>query len=138
MRPRLLVFALLLTAAIAGCAQAPSSAGSFKGTKKDVADAIEKLQTAATNRKPQDVCSEVLARALVDKLKTSGNACVDEMDKIISDADDFQLDVTAVTISGTTATARVKARRGGRDNAVTTFSLAREDGQWRLTNFGAA
>jgi hypothetical protein len=138
MRPRLLVFALLLAAAIAGCAQAPSSAGSFKGTKKDVADAIEKLQTAATNRKPQDVCSEVLARALVDKLKTSGNACVDEMDKIISDADDFQLDVTAVTISGTTATARVKARRGGRDNAVTTFSLAREDGQWRLTNFGAA
>jgi hypothetical protein len=46
--------------------------------------------------------------------------------------------VTAVTVSGTTATARVKARRGGRDNAVTTFSLAREDGQWRLTNFGAA
>jgi hypothetical protein len=138
MRPRLLVFALLLAAAIAGCGQAPSSAGSFKGTKKDVADAIEKLQTAATNRKPQDVCSEVLARALVDKLKASGNACVDEMDKIISDADDFQLDVTAVTVSGTTATARVKVRRGGRDNAVTTFSLAREDGQWRLTNFGAA
>ena len=137
MRPYLSVFALLLTAAIAGCGQAPSSAGDFKGAKKDVADTIEQLQTAATNHKPEDVCSEVLARALVEKLKTSGNACVDEMEKIISDADDFALDVTAVAITGSTATARVKARRGGNDSAVTTFSLALEDKKWRLTNFGA-
>ena len=137
MRPPLLLFALLLAAALAGCAQTPSSAGDFKGAKKEVADTIEQLQTAAQNRKPADICSEVLARALVDKLKTSGNACVDEMEKIVNDADDFELDVTAVTITGTTATATVKARMGGHDNAVTTFALAREDGQWRLTNFGA-
>ena len=137
MRAPLPLFALLLAAAIAGCAQAPSSAGDFKGAKKEVADTIEQLQTAAQNRKPSDICSEVLARALVDKLKTSGNACVDEMEKIVNDADDFELDVTAVTITGTTATATVKARKGGRDGAVTTFALAREDGQWRLTNFGA-
>ena len=137
MRPPLLLFALLLAAGLAGCAQTPSSAGSFKGAKKEVADTIEQLQTAAQNRKPADICSEVLARALVDKLKTSGNACVDEMEKIVNDADDFELDVTAVTITGATATATVKARKGGRDNAVTTFALAREDGQWRLTSFGA-
>ena len=137
MRAPLPLFALLLAAAIAGCAQAPSSGGNFKGAKKEVADSIEQLQTAATNHKPEDVCSEVLARALVEKLKTSGNACVDEMEKIVSDADDFALDVTAVTITGTTATARVQGRRGGKDNAVTTFSLALEDKKWRLTNFGA-
>ena len=79
----------------------------------------------------------MLARGLVDKLKTSGNDCVDEMEKVIGDADDFELDVTAVTITGATATARVKARRGGKDNAVTTFTLAREDGKWRLTDLGA-
>jgi hypothetical protein len=137
MRPPLPLFALLLAAAIAGCAQTPSSASDFKGAKGGVADTIEQLQTAAQSRKPADICSEVLARALVDKLKTSGNACVDEVEKIVNDADDFELDVTAVTITGTTATATVKARKGGRDNAVTTFALAREDGQWRLTNFGA-
>jgi hypothetical protein len=137
MRQRLLLLALLLAAAIAGCGQAPSSAGNFKGAEKSVADTIEKLQTAAQNRKPEDICSDVLSRALVEKLKTPGHDCVDEMDKITSDADDFQLTVTAVTITGATATARVKARRGGRDNAVTTFALARENGQWRLTNFGA-
>ncbi|MEA2133249.1 MAG: hypothetical protein QOC68_1158 [Solirubrobacteraceae bacterium] len=138
MRPRPLLLALLLAAAIAGCGQAPSSAGKFKGSEKAVADTIEKLQTAAQNRKPADICSDVLSRALVDKLKTAGHDCVDEMDKITSDADNFELAVTDVTITGTTATARVKARKGGRDNAVTTFALAREDGQWRLTSFGSA
>jgi hypothetical protein len=138
MHPRLLLLTLILAAAIAGCGQAPSSAGSFKGNEKAVADTIESLQTAAQNRKPADICSDVLARALVDKLKTAGHDCVDEMDKITSDADDYELDVTAVTITGATATARVKARSGGRKGAVTTFALAREDGQWRLTNFGTA
>jgi PBP1b-binding outer membrane lipoprotein LpoB len=138
MRPSLLLFALLLAAALAGCAQTPSSASDFKGAKKGVADTIEQLQTAAQNRKPQEICSEVLARALVEKLKASGNACIDEMEKIVNDADDFELDVTAVTITGATATATVKARKGGREGAVTTFALAREDGQWRLTNLGAS
>ena len=111
-----------------GCGAAASSASDFKGAKKDVADTIEQLQTAAQGRKPEDICADVLARGLVDKLKTAGNDCVDEMEKVIDDADDFELDVTAVTITGTTATASVKARKGGRDNAVTTFALAREDG----------
>ena len=89
-----------------------SSAGDFKGAEKDVAETIEQLQTSAQNRKPEDICSEVLSSSLVDKLKSSGNDCVDEMEKIIGDADDRELEVTKVTITATNATATVKARRG--------------------------
>ena len=138
MRRSLRPLPLLLAVAIAGCGQAQTSAEDFKGAEKDVADTIEQLQTSAQNRKPEDICSEVLARGLVEKLKSSGNDCVDEMEKIIGDADDFELDVTKVTITGTTASAAVKARRGNRDNAVTTFALEREDKKWRLTDFGSA
>jgi hypothetical protein len=138
MRRSLRPLPLLLAATIAGCGQAPSSAGDFKGAEKAVADTIEQLQTAAQNRKPEDICSEVLARGLVERLKSSGNDCVDEMEKITGDADDFELDVTKVAITGTTASATVKALRGGRDNAVTTFALEREDGKWRLTDFGSS
>ena len=138
MRRSLRTLPLLLAGAFAGCGQAQSSAGDFKGAEKDVADTIEQLQASAQNRKPEDICSEVLARGLVDKLKTSGNDCVDEMEKLTGDADDFELDVTKVTITGATATATVEARRGGRDDAVTTFALAREDKKWRLTDFGGA
>ena len=137
MRRSLRPLPLLLAVAIAGCGQSQSSAGDFKGAEKDVADTIEQLQTSAQNRKPEDICSEVLASALVDRLKSSGTDCVDEMEKIIGDADDFELDVTKVTITGTTASATVKARRGDHDDAVTNFALAREDKKWRLTDFGS-
>jgi hypothetical protein len=138
MRRSLRPLPLLLAVVVAGCGQAQSSAGDFEGAEKDVADTIEQLQTSAQNRKPEDICSEVLARGLVEKLKTSGNDCVDEMEKITGDADDFELDVTKVTITGATATATVEARRGDRGDAVTTFALAREDKKWRLTDLGGA
>jgi hypothetical protein len=136
MRPLLRLLTLLLVAAIAGCGQAQSSADDFEGGEKAVADAVEELQTAAQNRKPEDICAEVLSRGLADRLKSADGDCVDEMEKITSDADDFELEVTDVTITGTTATARVKARRGDNDDALTTFALAREDGEWRLTDLG--
>ena len=60
------------------------------------------------------------------------------MEKLTGDADDYELEVSDVAITGSTATARVKARRGGREGAVTSFSLAREDGKWRLTSLGAS
>ena len=137
MRAVLRLLPLVIAAALAGCGQAASSAGEFKGAEKDVAETVEQLQTAAQNRKPEQICTDVLARDLADRLKTGGTDCVDEMEKLTGDADDYELEVTDVAITGSTATARVKARRGERDDAVTSFSLAREDGKWRLTNFGA-
>jgi hypothetical protein len=131
---RLLLLPLLL---VAGCGQAQTSAAEFEGSEKAVAQTIEDLQAAAQSRKPAEICTEVLSRALADKLESAGNDCVREMEKVTSDADDFELEVTDVTVTGTTATAKVKARKGGRDDAVTTFSLAREDGDWRLTDLGA-
>jgi hypothetical protein len=138
MRRLLRPLPIVLVAAIAGCGQASTSAGKFDGAEKDVADTVEQLQTAAQNRKPEQICSDVLARELADRLKSGGSDCVDEMEKLTGDADDYELDVTDVTITGTTATARVKARRGARKNAVTTLSLAREDGKWRLTSLGGS
>src|SRR3954451_1567090 len=133
---RFLPLPFLLAIAIAGCGQAATSSGKFKGAEKDVADTVEQLQTSAQSRKPKQICSDVLSRQLADKLKSGGSDCVDEMEKLTGDADDFELDVTDVTITGTTATARVKARRGTTKRALTTLALAREDGKWRLTSLG--
>jgi hypothetical protein len=131
---RLVLLPLLL---LAGCGQAQTSANEFEGDEKAVAQTIEDLQAAAQGRKPAEICSDILSRALADKLKSTGNDCVREMEKVTSDADDFELEVTEVSVTGTTATATVKARKGGDDDAETTFSLAREDGDWRLTDLGA-
>ena len=130
----------LVTAALAlaGCGQAQTSANDFKGSEKAVASAIEDLQSAAQNRKPADICSDVLSSDLADELKSAGSDCVREMERITGDADDFELEVTDVTVTGTTATAKVKARRGDRENAETTYTLVREDRDWRLSSLGAS
>ncbi len=129
---------LVLVAALAGCGQAPTSANDFKGADKAVAQTIEDLQSNAQNRKPSATCRDVLSTELADKLKSSGSDCAGEIEKLTGDADDFELKVTDVTVTGNTATAKVKARRGDKKNATTTFSLVREDGDWRLNSLGAA
>ena len=129
---------LILVLLLAGCAQQETSTGDFKGSEKDVAAAIEDLQSNAQARKPGDICSNNLSRELADKLKTAGNDCTSEMEKVTGDADDFQLDVTDVTITGNTATAKVKTRKGDDKNATVTFTLVKEGGDWRLSDLGAS
>jgi hypothetical protein len=129
---------LALVAALAGCGQTPTSANDFKGSEKAVAQTIEDLQSNAQNRKPSAICRDVLSTALADKLKSSGSDCAGEIEKVTGDADDFELKVTDVTVTGNTAIAKVEARRGDDKNASTTFSLVREDGDWRLSDLGAS
>ena len=56
------------------------------------------------------------------------------------DVNDYDMKVTDITINGNTATAKavVESRRGKQKDAKTTFALAREDGKWRLTDFGSS
>jgi len=126
------ILVLLATLALAGCgAQAQqSSAEKFKGEEQAVAQKIEDLQEAGENRKPEDICSEILAPSLVEQLDAAGVKCADEMEKAIDDADDYDLDVQDVTVSGSTATARVKR---GDDGPTVTMEFAKENGQWRAT-----
>ena len=125
--------ALLAAVALAGCgAQAEqSSAEKFQGEDRAVAQKIEDLQDAGEGRKPEDICSEILASSLVRQLEAAGVKCADEMKKAIDDADDFDLDVQKVTVSGSTATADV---RRGDDGPTVTMKFAKENGQWRATS----
>ena len=129
---------IILVLALTGCAQQETSANDFKGEQKAVAEAIEDLQTNAQNRKPGEICSNNLSKGLAEKLKSEGNDCTSEMEKITRDADDFQLDVSKVSISGNTATAQVTTRRGDDKDASVTFSLVKEGGDWRLSDFGSS
>jgi hypothetical protein len=129
--------ALLGLLAVAGCGtQAdPSSAEKFQGEQRAVAQKIEDLQEAGESRKPEDICSEILARSLVQQLEAAGVDCADEMEKAIDDADDYDLNVQDVTISGSTATARV---RRGNDGPTVTMELTRENDQWRATSLSGS
>lgn len=130
MKRRLAILPLLVLAGC-GASTAPSSVERFKGEERAVAQKVEDLQEAGERRKPEDICSQILARSLVAQLEAAGADCAQEMTKAIEDADDFELDVRKVDIEGSTATVTV---RRGDDGPTETMEFQQEGGQWRATS----
>ena len=127
---------IALAALAAGCGASASSAGDFEGEERRVADVVEKLQSAGETGDAAEICSDVLASDLREEMEAAGVNCEQEIDKAIQDADDFELEVEDVTISGDTATARVKGREGD-EETVRTFEFQRERNGWRATSLGS-
>ena len=122
----------LLAAALvlAGCGAAPSSSGDFEGDREEVAEAIEEIQSAAQRREADRLCRDLLSRRLRDAVAAGGTSCDSEVEKATEDADAYELEVQDVTVTGTTASARVKGEAGERD-VTRTFRMVKEDGRWR-------
>jgi hypothetical protein len=132
----LLAVPLVLAALAAGCGASSSSAGAFEGEEKRVADVVEKLQSAGETGDAAEICDEVLASELRDQIQAAGADCEQELDKAIKDADDFELEVEDVTISGNSATAKVRGRDDGEER-VRDFEFVREGRDWRATSLGS-
>jgi hypothetical protein len=127
---------LVLAALAAGCGASTSSAGDFEGEERRVADVVEKLQSAGETGDAAEICDEVLARQLRDEMEAAGANCEQELDKAIEDADDFELEVEDVTISGDSATAKVRGQDQGEER-VRDFEFVREGNGWRATSLGS-
>jgi hypothetical protein len=127
---------LVLAALASGCAGSSSSATKFKGEEKKVADVVEKLQKAGETGDAGVICNDILAKDLRDQIQEAGSTCEQEIDKAIKDADDFELEVEAVTIDGDQATAKVKGRDQGKAR-VRDFEFVREGADWRATSLGS-
>jgi hypothetical protein len=126
--------ALLLLLALAGCSTQGQTSSVDNFTDNDqraVAQKVEDLEDAGKSNKPDDICSNILAKTLVSQLDAAGTDCPTEMKKAIEDANDYDLEVTKVAITGTTATAEVKR---GEDGPTETMKFARENGDWRATS----
>jgi dihydroxyacetone kinase len=135
MKCRLAIVVPLLLLAGCGASTESSSAEKFKGEERAVAQKVEELQRAGERREPETICTDILAKSLVQQLEAAGADCTEEMRKAIEDADDYALDVTDVTISGSTATAKV---RRGDDGPTETMEFTQEGGQWRATSLSGA
>ena len=126
------LLAILPALLLAGCGAAAqqSSLEKFQGDERAVAQKVEELQDAGTQGEPR-ICNDILSRTLVQELEAAGADCTDEMQKAIDDADDYELDVRDVTISGATATATV---RRGDDGPTQKMEFTREGNDWRATS----
>jgi hypothetical protein len=127
---------LMLAALVSGCGASPSSAGDFEGEEKRVAEVVEKLQSAGETGDAAEICNDLLAQQLRDQIQEAGASCEQELDKAIDDADDYELEVEDVTISGNSATAKVRGRDRGEER-VRDFEFVREGRDWRATSLGS-
>ena len=135
MKARLASLVILLALAGCGAQSEPSSVDEFQGAEREVAQKVEDFQDEGRRGNAEDICADIVATSLVDRLEASGADCAQEMQKAIEDADDFELDVLDVSVTGETASARVRQGDGG---PTATMEFTREKGQWRATTIAGS
>jgi hypothetical protein len=131
----LALIALLAAMLLTGCTQAQTTSNDFSGEKKEVADLVGDLADDGQRKKADAICENLLADDLVKQVAAAGSSCASEMKKAIDDADGFDLEVTKVDITGTTAKATVRSQDRGKD-VDRVFEFVKQDGDWRITGFG--
>jgi hypothetical protein len=133
MRPVHASIAVLAVAlALGGCTAAgSSSAGDFTGAESDVAKVVDDLQSAGRSGSPDKVCNDIFTKELADKFAAGNSTCVDEVEKAMRDVSDFNLDVTDITVNGSTATAKVEQ---GKEKRTATFTFERIGNGWRASS----
>jgi hypothetical protein len=133
---RLLVLPVLAALALSACgSSSKTTTVKFAGAQKDVADVVDKLAAAGRRGDAKTICDDILAKQLLAELKTAGGDCQTEMKNAIRDANDYDLQVRSVKVTGDNATAQV---RQGDKGAVATFTFVKEGGAWRASALGGS
>jgi hypothetical protein len=136
--PRLLAAALVAPLlALSACTQAEeSSVGDFQGEQRAVAQAVEDLQEAGTDRDGTKICEQLLAPKLVQSIRSaSGTTCPTAIGDRLDDVDAFGLTVQKVQVNGDEAIATVKSDAGSKDR-IDQFTLIRQGRNWRISSLG--
>jgi hypothetical protein len=136
--PRLALLLAASTLALGACGQtSKNSATGFSGDQKPVAQAVESLQSAGSKRDAAKICNDLLAPALVAKIKAaSSRPCDSVLKDALSDADAFELQVKKVTLAGDTATAVVESSSGNKKR-TDTLQLQKVGAAWKIASLGA-
>jgi copper chaperone CopZ len=132
------VAVLAAVPALAGCAAVGSSdnsSGDFQGEARLVANTVEDLQSAGSKGREGEICTNLLARPLAVRIGARANSCAKAVEAALKDTDAFDLKVESVRVSGTSATARVRADRGDRDEIVV-LGLVKQGAGWRISDLG--
>jgi uncharacterized protein YceK len=138
-RRPLILLALVVAVALAGCTTQRTSTGStvkFTGDQRLVANTVADLQAAASKGNQGEICRNLLAQDLVSRLAQHGGTCERAVHAALKDTDLTDLSVQDVTIQGSQATARVKFANGGKNDRRQSVGLVKQGAAWRIAGFG--
>jgi ketosteroid isomerase-like protein len=121
---RLIVLSAVLLCA---CGGGPSEPERVRAT----VDAFRKATAAKDYDK---LCKQILAPALVEKIKAAGLPCEVALEKGLGSVKDPKVSIGAIAVHGDTATANVLTTAVGQKPARATLRLTKVDGEWRLAS----
>lgn len=124
--------ALCVATGVSACGET-SSTGSYKGESKHVAQTISNLQSDITTANATKVCSRDLSANVIKRLQSTGINCKKAMEGQLREIDTYSLTVESISISGTTATAKVKSTWAGKQK-VHRLSFVKEGGSWKVSS----
>src|SRR4051794_11641582 len=80
--------AALLALLLSACGAAPASQESkfSNGDQQAVAKLVDDLASAGSKGDAAKICNQILARQLVNEIKSAGGDCLNEMKRAITDA----------------------------------------------------
>jgi hypothetical protein len=137
---RIVALLAALPLVLSACGQtSKDSAKDFQGEQQVVAQTVEDLQSASSKGDQDRICTELLAPALVNQIKTaSKGTCEDAVNDALGDADTFDLQVKKVAIDGDKATATVTSDAGGSKDRTDTLQLVKVNNIWKIATLGSA
>lgn len=106
-----------------------NDAAQFTGPKRAVATVVDRFERAVDENKGDEVCADLLTAEFVAKVaRGAGTSCAQAVvDSVAKGAFQAEIKITAIQISGSTATVRVK--EGGDPER---WTLRRVAGAWRI------
>jgi len=129
---RLLALICLVSCALAVSACATTTSTSkFKGAEHEVAQTVANLQSDVTAGDQKKICANDLTSAVVGRLG-GRKKCEAALKTQVAQIDSTEAVVESVQVSGTTATAKVKATYSGKKK-LGTLSLEKESSKWKIS-----
>ena len=108
------------------------------GNEQQVRDTLQRFQKATASQDYRALCTKLLARAVIDRLRSVGLPCEVALRTGLGSVRQPKLKVTRVKIRGSTALAEVRSAAAGQTASTDTVRLVKEDGDWRLTALSGA
>lgn len=128
MRPGHVIALLCSAYAIAGCGASAS---------QQVQAKVQQFARATANQDYRALCDDVLAPELVDHLTAAGLSCVQAMRIFVSSVQNPTINISKVSVHGSTASAVVLASATGQKATVESIQLIDTKHGWRLASLAS-
>jgi hypothetical protein len=123
---------VLTAAAVGAIALALAAAGCGRSDDQKVRDTLSTFQRATADKDYGKLCSDVLAKQLVDRLSAVGLPCEVALQRGLGSVTAPRLEVQRVRVRGDVALAQVRTSAAGQPPSADTIRLVRQGDDWRV------